>query len=1069
MIPACFRPLYSALLVVLGAYALLFAPQSASAQTSPQGRVIVVTVDGLRPDVIQEYGAESLPGFQRLMKEGACTLNARTDPEYVLTIPNHTTMYTGLKVGGLSGHNFWYNRDIVEGETIHQQKGSYVASFFDVAHDHGGRTGLFSSKSRFTLFDQSWDVTNGAVDVTGADNGRDKIDISVYHPTSSTTLLHAFRSESATKPFHLAAFHIGETDDAGHSNDWNTDEESAYGMAVRLADTVIHEILHEIESNPAYAGRTHLIVLSDHGGMESGHWDAESPENYTVPFMVWGPDVEPGDLYALNPSRTDPGSSHLSYDQAASEPPVQIGDVANLALSLIGLPAVPGSRINADQSLRVRRGEDGPGNDPDLPDGASVTVAFQDGAAPTKGYNGTRDTKLMSDAPATAFGSAPTLEMDGAPAYRSLMAWDLSAIPDRATILSAEIVLDVTNVSSDTYGLFAMTRKWSESHATWEQASASAQWTEAGAASSADRSLNPVATVVPSVLGTTRLSLNAEGLALLQSWIKDPSTNHGFLIETTNHGYDGMDVSSSEASDPAVRPKLMLTYSTQAGTTPNQPPVASISATSTGGLTVFLDGSDSSDSDGSVVSWSWTLGNDGTALGEQISHTWSEPGTYSVTLTVTDNEGATGSTQQTINATDPNVGSHSFQDGLFPTAGYAGTRDTKIWSDRPVTMFGADPELEADGDPEASILMAWDVSVIKPGTEIRSASITLNITNPTNDSYEVYAMNRPWEEGMATWYDATRTKNWTVEGVTSEQDRDTKVLGSVGSQTTGMQTFELNQAGVQLIEQWISDPSSNHGIILQDYDNAWDGLDFSSREAGDPALRPRLTIETGSNVAERVATISSDSGAEVAWSPTGELSFSPGAPWSDAFQTLKTDYPALHPVQTGAAGGDELRISTSRSMTAIVMSPTSDSTQARQRRPGFVRERTAESGSSSWDIWVRVIPGGSHVVNLAADEALLLQGDDPKALGVQVEPVDLPSQSTLAAYPNPFQDEIRLDYDDAAPRTVELVDMAGRRVLRQDISGEDVRLDTRTVSAGTYVLRVFNTNGKTTSRMVTRL
>src|SRR5687767_5567424 len=53
--------------------------------------VVVVSVDGLRPDAIAKYSA---PTLQRLMREGSYTLAARTiDPS--TTLPSHTSMLTG--------------------------------------------------------------------------------------------------------------------------------------------------------------------------------------------------------------------------------------------------------------------------------------------------------------------------------------------------------------------------------------------------------------------------------------------------------------------------------------------------------------------------------------------------------------------------------------------------------------------------------------------------------------------------------------------------------------------------------------------------------------------------------------------------------------------------------------------------------------------------------------------------------------------------------------------------------------------------------------------------------------
>ncbi|MGI9331312.1 MAG: CapA family protein, partial [Gammaproteobacteria bacterium] len=91
----------------------------------------------------------------------------------------------------------------------------------------------------------------------------------------------------------------------------------------------------------------------------------------------------------------------------------------------------------------------------------------------------------------------------------------------------------------------------------------------------------------------------------------------------------------------------------QRGTPANQAPIALIVATpevGTAPLTVNLDGGDSSDPDGTLVDWEWDLGDGSSNSGEVIDHAYSTPGIYTVTLTVTDHEGVTATTEVDYNA-----------------------------------------------------------------------------------------------------------------------------------------------------------------------------------------------------------------------------------------------------------------------------------------------------------------------------------------------------------------------------------------------------------------------------------
>ncbi|UCG69148.1 MAG: PKD domain-containing protein [Thermoplasmata archaeon] len=75
----------------------------------------------------------------------------------------------------------------------------------------------------------------------------------------------------------------------------------------------------------------------------------------------------------------------------------------------------------------------------------------------------------------------------------------------------------------------------------------------------------------------------------------------------------------------------------------NQPPVADAGPDQMveEGETVYFDGSGSYDPDGYIVNYTWYFGDGNFGYGEYPTHVYHIPGTYNVTLTVKDDEGAT--------------------------------------------------------------------------------------------------------------------------------------------------------------------------------------------------------------------------------------------------------------------------------------------------------------------------------------------------------------------------------------------------------------------------------------------
>ncbi len=322
--------------------------------------VLVLSVDGMRPELLSPPIAAELPGLARLLA-GPHTLQARTDTDFTVTLPNHIGMATSRLAAGPDGHGWMTNVDPPrpkDGGTIEAVHGSYVPSMFDVASDRGVSTAVIATKTKFVVFEQSYGADAGAPDLTGEDDGRDKVDVLALcegEGAVAVETLRFLRSASAAGARSLALVHVGKLDEAGHASGWMLEEGSPYRQAASAVDQVMEALLTVIDADPRLAGRVAIIMTSDHGGGVPllTHTELQAPENFSIPFAVWmGSDSQSRDLYELNPhSRGRPERS--TNPRAAALPPIRNSDAGNLALDLLCLPAIEGSTVNAKQDLRV--------------------------------------------------------------------------------------------------------------------------------------------------------------------------------------------------------------------------------------------------------------------------------------------------------------------------------------------------------------------------------------------------------------------------------------------------------------------------------------------------------------------------------------------------------------------------------------------------------------------------------------------------------------------------------------------------------------------------------------------
>ena len=281
-----------------GAHYIRSAPPLPSRDLPAQSvsrNVVVVSIDGLRPDAIEAYGAVTL---QRLMREGSYTLSASTiHPSK--TLPSHTSMLTGQPP---EQHGvLWNNVATADANTVD------VPNIFGVARAHGYRTAAFFSKAKFQPLQ-----VDGTLDYSQAPGGL------FGRWSSERTMTDVARYLEGAKP-NVLFIHLTDPDAAGHRAGWMTPE---YGRGVRAADSAVTQLLSVAERTYG-TGNFSLIITADHGGHGTNH-GSDDPRDVTIPWIAWGKGVKPG---VLTPStiRTMDTAATVLWLLAVDEPSDWVG------------------------------------------------------------------------------------------------------------------------------------------------------------------------------------------------------------------------------------------------------------------------------------------------------------------------------------------------------------------------------------------------------------------------------------------------------------------------------------------------------------------------------------------------------------------------------------------------------------------------------------------------------------------------------------------------------------------------------------------------------------------------
>jgi len=235
----------------------------------PVERVLIISIDGLRPDAI---ALAPMPTLMALMQSGAYSLSAQTNFPSV-TLPSHASMLLGVCPAqhGVDWNDYLPFMGYARGESV-----------FTLAKQAGLRTVMVVGKKKLSQV-----TLPETLDDYQFVNDRDTVLVGQAIPLLK-------------KGFGLAFLHFATTDDMGHNYGWLSSQQLS---VVRRADEAIGSLLTALEEASLRSG-TLLIVSADHGGHDQTH-GSRLPEDMTIPWIANGPGIIPQTLtLAINTTDT---------------------------------------------------------------------------------------------------------------------------------------------------------------------------------------------------------------------------------------------------------------------------------------------------------------------------------------------------------------------------------------------------------------------------------------------------------------------------------------------------------------------------------------------------------------------------------------------------------------------------------------------------------------------------------------------------------------------------------------------------------------------------------------------
>ena len=243
-------------------------------QAAPFKRAILISIDGLRPDVLERTPT---PNLDFLASNGLYGQAKAVIP--VKTLPNHASMISGVSPDrhGLTWNDYRPEEGMIKAPTL-----------FQLASDHQLTTAFIFGKKKLLHF--------ATPDINFLDLPR--------WPLVSTfpALFPGYLGQRASQIIYrddpdFTFIHFPTTDLMGHTFTWGSCPQV---LSLIATDRAIGRLITTIKDKNQF-DQTMWLITSDHGGHGFGHGDIDEhgepdPVDQTIPFLISGQNIEDGSL-----------------------------------------------------------------------------------------------------------------------------------------------------------------------------------------------------------------------------------------------------------------------------------------------------------------------------------------------------------------------------------------------------------------------------------------------------------------------------------------------------------------------------------------------------------------------------------------------------------------------------------------------------------------------------------------------------------------------------------------------------------------------------------------------------